>query len=109
MTFQYTEDMDYEYYNQEWTEEELDENETFIKNHLNDNASLDGCMFETYGEELEFVMAQDPLRIWTYQDDDNGNPCITSGFHLVNRIGYLISEKPLEENMNIYVRLENIE
>ena len=27
-----------------------------IKNHLDKNAGYDGCMFETFGKELEFVL-----------------------------------------------------
>jgi hypothetical protein len=74
------------------TEEEL-ELLIPIKNHLDDNASFDGCMFETFGEELDFVRAQDNNRIWTYQEGDN-SLFLSNGYHLVNRLGYLITEKP---------------
>lgn len=67
-----------------------------IPNSLVENASFDGYMFETYGAELERVLQAPNNCIWTYQDDDNGNPCVTSGYHLVNRIGYFISEEPWE-------------
>ncbi len=30
-----------------------------VQNHIDDNASMDGLMFETCGKELEFVRAQD--------------------------------------------------
>ena len=63
-----------------------------IKNHLDSNASWGGCMFETYGEELEFVMAQDPNHIWTIVDGEDDDVEITNGYHLVNRIGYFVSE-----------------
>lgn len=76
----------------------------FIDNHIDNNASLDGFMFETYGKELDFVLAQNPNHIWTYQDNDKGDPCFTSGYHIVNRIGYLISKQPWTENF--YVPLE---
>ena len=66
-----------------------------IKNHFDDNASLDGLMFETYGEELEFVKSQPNNLIWTYCDDGE-NGWLTNGFHLVNRLGYLIASKPFE-------------
>jgi len=68
-----------------------------ITNHLDDNASLGGVMFETYGEELEFVRAQTNKNIWTYQDGDEGSLIITSGFRLIDRIGYVITEVPWEE------------
>lgn len=76
------------------TDDQFTEQYTFKKNHLDNNASFDGEMFETYGEEHAFVVAHDNHFIWTYQDDDNGNPCIASGYHYVNRIGYLISNEP---------------
>lgn len=81
-----------------------------ITNHLNDNAPFTyndkGLMFETYGEELEFVRTQPDNKIWTYQDDDMGNPIIANGYHLVNRIGYFITENPFPDNMEIVVNLD---
>ena len=62
-----------------------------ITNQFDSNASWGGCMFETYGEELEFVMAQDPNHIWTIVDGEDDVE-ITNGYHLVNRIGYFVSE-----------------
>lgn len=67
-----------------------------IKNHLDDNASWDGTMFETYGEELAFVKAQAPNTIWTYGEED-GKFYIQAGWHYVNRIGYFITEVPFED------------
>jgi hypothetical protein len=66
-----------------------------IKNHFSNDPDYE--MFETYGEELEFVMAQDPRNIWTYMDADGGS-LIVEGYHLVNRLGYYITEKPWSEN-----------
>lgn len=54
--------------------------------------------FETYGEELDFVRAQDPRCIWTLVDGDDGNLYIVDGYHLVNRINYFITEVPFEGN-----------
>lgn len=56
----------------------------------------DEVMFETYGEELEFVKAQDPKYIWTYLQGDMSD-LICAGYHFVNRIGYHISEVPWED------------
>ena len=64
-----------------------------VTNHLDANASLDGSMFETYGEELDYVKAQPDNTIWTYCDDGETS-YLVSGFHLVNRLGYLIASKP---------------
>lgn len=77
-------------------------------NHLNPAASWahgDGCLFETYGDELAFVREQDPRTVWTFVDADDGSQCVVSGFHLVNRIGYLISAMPVPEGVEICVRI----
>jgi hypothetical protein len=79
-------------------------------NHLDGNASWahgdgPGCLFETYGEELEFVRQQDPLTVWTFVDGDDGDQYLVSGYHLVNRIGYLISTTPVPEDLDIQVHL----
>ena len=65
----------------------------------------DFLMFETYGQELEFVQAQDPKHIWTYMDCDNGS-VTTEGFHYVNRIGYYITQVPWEDGVSYEVDLE---
>lgn len=64
-----------------------------IENPLDDDASYDGTMFETYGAELQQVRAADPSRVWTVVDGD-GELVICSGFRVVNRIGYFITERP---------------
>ena len=63
-----------------------------LKNHLDDNASYDGLMFETYGEELEFVRKQDNNKIWTIVEGENNNTWFLPNYHFVNRIGYFICE-----------------
>jgi hypothetical protein len=62
-----------------------------IKNHFDGSDK-----FETCGEELDFVLAQDPKCIWTLVDGDDGNLYIVDGYHLVNRVNYFITEKPFE-------------
>lgn len=77
-----------------------------MKNPLNDNAPENGCMFETYGVELEFVvnyLRECPKQIWTVMTNDNGNICIGEGFHLVNRLGYLITEEKAEDDVAYYI------
>jgi hypothetical protein len=90
------------------TEDEFDEQYPLVRNHLNLNASWafgdgPGCLFETYGAELDFVRSQDPRTIWTLVDGDDGNQYVISGYHLVNRIGYLISTIPFPEDASIEV------
>jgi len=76
-----------------------------IKNHIDTNASFDGEMFETYGDEVEFVKAQDEDRIWMYGDGDDGGSYIWNGWHFVNRIGYFITEVPCPPDTTIQVRV----
>lgn len=75
------------------------------KNHFDNNASWDGCMLETYGKELEHVKTvfqYAPRRVWTVLDCD-GKTILASGFHFVNRIGYVITENPAPEGLDIEV------
>jgi len=92
------------------SEDEFDERFTFVRNHLNRDAGWvygdgPGCLFETYGEELEFVRHQDSRTVWTYVDGDDGDQYVISGFHVVNRIGYLVSMIPVPEGIQIEVRI----
>ena len=92
------------------TEDEFDNRYPLVRNHLDANASWSdnegpGCLFETYGEEVEFVRQQDPLTIWTVIDGDDDDTYITSGYHFVNRIGYLISTVPVRPDVDIEVRI----
>ncbi len=76
-----------------------------ITNHIDNNASFDGAMFETYGDEVEFVKSQDPRCIWTYGDGDDGGSYIWNGWHFVNRIGYFITEVPCPDDTTIQVQV----
>lgn len=83
------------------TYEEWIEQHKPIKNEIALNASYDGTMFETYGEEVEFVKAQYPYTIWTLLDED-GHTWIAAGWHFVNRMGYFITEVPwTDEHLEI--------
>ncbi len=93
----------------EMTEEEWFETYKPIPNHLDENASFNdgehGYMFETYGDEVEFVKAQDENRIWMYGDGDDGGSYIWSGWGFVNRLGYFITEVPFPDNTTIQVQV----
>lgn len=78
-----------------------------IGNHLDSHASFDwgkgyGTLFETYGEELEFVRQQAPERIWTLVSTDEDD-VIVNGFHIVNRLGYFIASIDCPQSANIQV------
>lgn len=85
---------------------EWDEKYKPITNHLDEHASFNGVMFETYGEELEFVKTHQNKYIWTYLDGDDGDPLIVAGFHLFNRIGYFVTENEWDEHDDTTVDLE---
>ena len=54
-----------------------------------DDGEMVATAFETYGAELEFVLAQDPRNVWTVMDDGS----VVSGIHYVNRMCYLITKR----------------
>ena len=81
-----------------------------IKNHIDDNASFDGTMFETYGAEFEEVVKvanTEPRRVWTYVSGDAET--ITDGLHFVNRMGYFITEVPFEGEGFLEISLDEDE
>jgi hypothetical protein len=94
----------------EISEDAFDDHYPLKVNHLNPNASWGlgeggGCLFETYGEELAFVQQQHPSAVWTFVDGDESDQYLLSGFHVVNRIGYLVSAVPVPEGVSIQVRI----
>jgi hypothetical protein len=71
-------------------------------NHIRDDSDAwDGCMFETYGEELEFVMKQPAHHIWTLKQGDGDDEIVVSGMRIVNRIGYFVSTQPWTEDTQV--------
>jgi hypothetical protein len=61
------------------------------------DASWGGAMLETYGRELahvQEVFETAPDTVWTVLDCD-GSLIVGSGFHHVNRMGYIITEVPV--------------
>ncbi|MGI9363366.1 MAG: hypothetical protein ACR2O7_17735 [Parasphingorhabdus sp.] len=64
-----------------------------VQNTLRPDAPHDGLMFETYGAEQEYVRRQAEDCIWTLIETENGF-AILSGWHVVNRFGYFVTERP---------------
>ena len=95
----------------ELTEEEWFDTFKPIPNYIDDNASFNdgehGYMFETYGEELEFIKAQEPNRIWTYCDGDDRGTYIFEGMRIVNRIGYFITTVPFDDSKAYQIQISN--
>lgn len=62
----------------------------------------DGTMlFETYGLDLEEVINTNYNHIWTLVDCD-GKLRIVAGYHLVNRMNYIITKKPWKSKEECY-------
>jgi hypothetical protein len=95
----------------EITEEEWFDKFKPIPNHIDENASFsdgdNGYMFETYGEELDFVKSQEPNRIWTYCDGDDRGTYIFEGMRIVNRIGYFVTAVPFDANKAYQIQISN--
>lgn len=86
------------------SENEFDTQFTTVKNHLDDNASFGGCLFETYGTELDYVFEKSKItkNVWTYIEGDEGLYIVT-GFHRVNRLGFLITDEPYTEEIEVKI------
>ena len=77
----------------EWTFDDWWDEYQPIDNPFQSKPSFFVKMFETYGEELEFVQNQPIDKVWTELDDNS----IVCGYHIVNRFGYYITAKPWTE------------
>jgi hypothetical protein len=65
-----------------------------IKNPIDTNAAYDGLMFETYGDELDYVQAvrnDEPGKVWTITSSGDYTT-LGDGYHYVDREGYFITE-----------------
>ena len=91
------------------TEDEFYEKFNPIKNHIDTNAAFDGCMFETYGQELDYIkgLIDDggKASVWTIEEVE-GKMYFVSGWHFVNRFGYLVTNEPVSENDEYEVCLD---
>jgi hypothetical protein len=70
------------------------------------NAPMNGWMYETFEEEYEYVMSvheKEPGRVWTVLSGDEYLIGFASGWHWVNRIGYIITEVPVEDGLQVGV------
>jgi hypothetical protein len=67
-------------------------------NHIDpDGASWSGTMFETYGEEVEFVQSTPENFVWTLVEVD-GKGILVNGYSYVNRLGYFVCEVPWKDD-----------
>jgi len=68
-----------------------------IKNHFSKYPNE--TMFETFGEEVDFVVKADNKYVWTWLQGDMSD-LVCAGYHYVNRLGYFITEVPWEDDMD---------
>ena len=65
----------------------------------------DSILFETYGEDLEKVKQiakADNRKVWTLVDGEDDKMVLINGYHLVNRVAYVITEHPSkDENLEV--------
>jgi len=79
-----------------------------VKNHLVKDASWDGTMYETYGEEYDYIMKMasvQPHKVWTWVDGDEGTYLI-NGWCMVNRIGYFVTSVPCNYDDQIEIQID---
>jgi hypothetical protein len=69
-----------------------------IHNHFSNDPDQD--MFETYGEEVDYVTKADNKHVWTWIQGDMSD-LIVAGYHYVNRLGYYITEVPWENEYDL--------
>ena len=87
------------------TEDEFESKFTMIKNHIDNNASLYGCMFETYGDEVDYIASlANTKTVWTFLEGEDDCYFVT-GMHLVNRIGYFVTKEPYTEDCMVVLHL----
>lgn len=75
-----------------------------IKNHIIQDAPYNGCMFETYGNQLKYIKesGHTDKHVWTLLECENEEFWIVPGYHIINRLGYFITEIPWEsENIQV--------
>ena len=87
------------------TEEQFYEQFTPIENHIDDNAGWNGSMFETFGEELEYVKmkAQSGNNVWTLVEGEDDTWYISNGMRLVNRMGYFITREEWQGETDVEI------
>lgn len=61
-----------------------------------------GYLWETFGDELTRIQETANNLVWTLIDTDTGT-VIIEGYHLVDRVGYYITEKPWQPHTEYHI------
>jgi hypothetical protein len=78
---------------------------TFVPNEhttQDDMCSYGGAMYETFGEELDYVEEQPNKRVWTIIDAGGRDLALIAGRHFVNRFGYIVTDEEWEDEYEEY-------
>lgn len=65
--------------------------------------SFNGRMFETYGDDLAFIVGCYKRHVWTLVSTDTGEDVIVEGMRFVNRLGYFVTVRPWSEPVEVTV------
>lgn len=66
------------------------------KNTISGHRGWEGLLFETHGDDWEYVATQPEENVWSYIDDEDGTAFAT-GRWSENAMGYFICEVPWTE------------
>lgn len=84
-----------------YSEKEFYNKFQLVKNHFNNSTSFNGCLFETYGAEHEYVMSLiNENKVITIFECEN-HLYFCSGYKFINRIGYLITNDAILEHFEV--------
>jgi hypothetical protein len=86
------------------TYEEFVEKYKPITNHLSTDNMFDNTTFETYGEDLDYVLKNISKNVvWTVIHGEGDDWYISTGYHIVNRLAYIITEVPYESEFDFLI------
>lgn len=77
-----------------------------IPNHLTTGTAIEGQVFLPFGDDLAYVKQHPSNNVWSFIVVDGARKTdwiITNGFHCVNLMGFLVTEKPAEPNSDYEV------
>lgn len=79
------------------TSDEFDEQFKPIKNPHDKDAGWDGCLFGITGAEHNFVRGSRWNHVWTL----TSHGTLISGYHWVDRVGYIVTEEPWKTDTEV--------
>ena len=77
-----------------------------VRNPVRPDAAFDGTLFETFGDDLAYVIQQPQERIWTLVQGGDGELYLINGFHRVDRLCYFVSLRPFEPDEVLEILVE---